>query len=69
MFTLGLPNKEVRIGLSESLLPTISKLDSVANDSIVYNFYEAIKNDSIDDALNAIKSWIASIPYDVMTKK
>ncbi|MCQ2966806.1 MAG: ATP-binding protein, partial [Alphaproteobacteria bacterium] len=68
-YTLGIPNKEVRVGLSESLLPLVSKINYIDNDNVSINFAQAIDNNDLDTALEVIKAYIASIPYDVMTKE
>ncbi|MCQ2976205.1 MAG: PD-(D/E)XK nuclease domain-containing protein, partial [Bacteroidales bacterium] len=68
-YTLGIPNKEVRVGLSESLLPLVSKINYIDNDNVSINFAQAIDNNDLDAALEVIKAYIASIPYDVMTKE
>lgn len=68
-YRLGIPNKEVRVGFTQSLLPIASNVDSFNSDSLVVSFYCAIRDNDLDKALTAIQSYIASIPYDVMTKE
>ncbi|MCQ2975797.1 MAG: ATP-binding protein [Bacteroidales bacterium] len=68
-YILGIPNKEVRVGLSDALMPTITNLTISKNASVALNFVKAIDAEDLDLALNIIKSYIASIPYDVMTKE
>ncbi len=68
-YRLGIPNKEVRVGFTQSLLPIVSDVDSYNSDSLVVSFYCAIRDNDLDKALTAIQSYIASIPYDVMTKE
>lgn len=68
-YMLGIPNKEVRVGFTQSLLPIVADVDSFNSDSLVILFFNAIRDNDLDQALTAIQSYIASIPYDVMTKK
>ncbi|MCQ2975433.1 MAG: ATP-binding protein [Bacteroidales bacterium] len=69
VYLIGIPNKEVRVGLSESLLPMVTKIDNITSNSTVINFATAIRANDLDAALEVIKAYIASIPYDVMTKE
>ncbi|MCQ2976375.1 MAG: ATP-binding protein, partial [Bacteroidales bacterium] len=69
VYLIGIPNKEVRVGLSESLLPMVTKIDNITSNSTVINFATAIRANDLNTALEVIKSYIASIPYDVMTKE
>ena len=50
-------------------MPTITNLTISKNASVALNFVKAIDAEDLDLALNIIKSYIASIPYDVMTKE
>jgi len=62
-FTLGFPNREVRIGFLRSLLPTISNLPWQNANHTLVAVAKALKADDIDTALTEIKAYIAAIPY------
>jgi hypothetical protein len=63
LYTLGIPNSEVRVGLLKNLLPLYSKLnpdDALdASKSISYE----LRNGNIDAALMQVKALLASIPF------
>ena len=64
MYTLGIPNKEVRVGFTEGLLPTYVGLR--ANDvqvGFAVKFWKALKKDDIDTAMQEMKAFLAGIPY------
>ena len=64
MFTLGIPNQEVRIGLTEGLLPTY--IGVRANDvqvGFAMKFWRALRKNDIDAAMQEMKAFLAGIPY------
>jgi hypothetical protein len=63
-YTLGIPNEEVRVGLMDSLIPMYTNLNSqnVVSD-LFGRFAKAIMRDDIDTAMQAIRSYMAGIPY------
>ena len=68
-YTLGIPNDEVRIGLCENLLLYLGEQEGVNMLSPQYGLVDAIvgrldKGD-MDGALRAMRSFLASIPYDL----
>jgi hypothetical protein len=62
-YTLGIPNKEVRVGLSQCLLPIVSGTDASSWTGIQRAFCRALLKDDLEDALVALRSYFASIPY------
>lgn len=62
-FYLGIPNKEVRVGLMENLLPAYSPTDSFTNSGFVMQFCEALSKNDLDGALTALRAYLAHIPY------
>ena len=64
MYTLGIPNKEVRVGFIEGLLPTYVGLR--ANDvqvGFAVRFWKALKKNDIDTAMQEMKAFLAGVPY------
>lgn len=64
VYTLGIPNKEVRIGLMDSLIPMYTPVtsDDVVS-KLMLRFVDAIKREDIDEAMRILKSYLAGIPY------
>ena len=62
-FHLGIPNKEVRAGLMENLLPLYTSLSDGASLGFAARFYQALVYGHIDKAMTLMKSYFASIPY------
>ena len=62
-YTLGIPNKEVKVGLTENLLPTYTRQDDSENSSLIRNFSKAILNEDMDTALKVLRAYLAGIPY------
>ena len=63
-YVLAIPNKEVRTGLTEGLIPTYTGLDSSAvQDGFAIKFWRALKREDIDTAMEEMKAFLAGIPY------
>lgn len=62
-YTIGFPNKEVKIGFMQSLLPTVTNTPWQNANKALVTMTKALKNDDIDTALTALKAYIAGIPY------
>ena len=63
-YILGFPNEEVRIGFLRGLLPYYSKTASNENEVFLLNLTRALKRREIDKAMNLLRSFFSSIPYD-----
>ena len=63
LYTLDIPNKEVRLGLMKSLLPDY--LDRRTTDGLttVALLYEAIYEERLDDALRLLQTFLSTVPY------
>lgn len=68
-YTLHFPNYEVRRGMIESLTNYLMDADDLDRDAAVLDMARAVKNGDLSTALIALLSWIASLPYDIITKK
>lgn len=63
-FVLSLPNKEVRTGLINGLIPTYIGLDSsIVRNGFALNLCRFLKKGDIDKAMAELKSFLAGIPY------
>ena len=64
IYTLSIPNMEVRTGYADGLLPAYVGLDSGdVQTGFAVKFWRALKNDDIELALHEMKAYLARIPY------
>jgi len=68
-YTLHFPNYEVRQGMVEGLTNYLMDTDDLDRDAAVLAMARAIKQGDLSAALMQMRSWIASLPYDIITKK
>jgi hypothetical protein len=68
-YVLGLPNKEVRVGLSECLLPVLTEVNSDTMNGIQLDFCRALMGGDLEAALTSMRSYFAAIPYPEGGKK
>ncbi len=63
-YTLGIPNKEVRVGFTEGLLPTVAGLrGSDVQMGFAARFWKALRADDTDLALRELQAYLESLPY------
>lgn len=63
-YILSIPNKEVRVGLIDGLIPAYTGLDgSSVQDGFALKFYRALRKDDVTAAMDEMKVFLASIPY------
>ena len=63
-YTLSIPNQEVRIGYVKGLLPTYTGLDDAdVQMGFAAKFWRALKRGDIEQAMQEMKAYLASIPY------
>ena len=64
VYTLSIPNQEVRIGYVRGLLPTYTGLnDSNVQTGFALKFWRALRQGNIEQAMQEMKSYMAGIPY------
>lgn len=64
IYTLGIPNQEVRIGYTKGLLPIYTGLNSSnVQTGFALKFWRALKKSDIDLAMREMQSFLAGIPY------
>ena len=63
-YILSIPNKEVRVGLIDGLIPAYTGLDgSLVQDGFALKFYRALRKDDMTAAMDEMKAFLAGIPY------
>ena len=64
MYMLSIPNREVRIGFTEGLLPTYIGLNGPdVQAGFALKFWRALKRNDVDQAMREMQSFLAGIPY------
>lgn len=63
VYTLDIPNKEVRIGLMESLIPEYITNDTLTTTTVVANLARALLHDDMEGALHLLQSFLSTVPY------
>ena len=69
LYTLAYPNKEVRKGFIESLMPAYVHLPARENTFYVVSFIKDLRVGNLDQCMERIKSFFASIPNDMNNKE
>ncbi len=67
LYTLGYPNKEVKIGFTQGLLSQYKNREMTGS-GFVAKFYAAMYRHDINGALALMQSYLAGIPYDLENK-
>lgn len=68
-YELKIPNNEVREGLIDCLMPIILRRTVADNNNLASDMTEAIYQGNLGKALAVLRSYIAKIPYDIITKE
>lgn len=64
MYTLSIPNQEVRIGYTKGLLPTFTGIEiGYTQKGFALKFWRALKKNDLDLALQEMKAFLAGVPY------
>ncbi len=69
VYMLGFPNYEVRQGMVSGLTNYLMTTDDLERDDAILVMARALRNGDLSAALASLRSWIASLPYDIITKK
>jgi len=67
-FTLDYPNDEVRSCFAKSLLEHYAPVPETVSGSLSTQLYDALYDGDIDLAMDTLKGFFASIPYDIIKK-
>ena len=68
-YTLHFPNLEVRDGMVSCLMPLILRRSTADGNSLTRKMASSLFKGCLADALSALRSYIAKIPYDIITKE
>ena len=63
LYTLDIPNREIRVGLIQSLLPNYLGNDSEMGLTTIGEMYGAIAGDDMDGALRLLQEFLSTVPY------
>ena len=62
LYTLDIPNGEIRVGLMNSLLPYYVQNKSMEGRVAVAEMYDAIRQDRMEEALELLKAFLLTVP-------
>ena len=63
IYTLGIPNREVRLGLMRSLIPYYLTPDTKSVSSTLIDMAECLTDDDMEGTLQAMQTFLSTIPY------
>ena len=63
LYTLDVPNKEISIGLMESLLPNYAQSQAWMGTTTVAEMYEALLQDDLNKMLHLLQAYLLTVPY------
>ena len=63
IYTLDIPNTEVRIGLMRSLIPDYVTRDTQATNTTVVNLARALVRGDMDGMLRLLQTFLSTVPY------
>ena len=63
LYTLGIPNSEIRVGLMRSLLPGYVTTQMVESQYTIGNMYLQLLDGNMDEALRLMQTFLSGVPY------
>ena len=63
LYTLDIPNNEIRVGLMESLLPNYVNMRKEAGNTTIAKMYLALLNDDLDEMFRLLQAYLLTVPY------
>lgn len=63
LYTLDLPNKEIRVGLFRCLLPHYIGMNTVKGTTTIAKMSALIRRNDMDGALQMLQAYLATVPY------
>jgi len=69
VYNLHFPNYEVRQGMLNGMTNYLMDTDDLERDAAILAMSRAVKRGDLSTALTSLRSYIASLPYDIITKK
>ena len=62
-YTLGIPNKEVKIGLTKALIPAYVTTNTLVVNNTARNMARCLNRDDIDGMLRLLQTFLGTVPY------
>lgn len=62
-YTLDIPNKEVKVGLTKALIPAYVTHNTLATTTTARRFAQALDQQNMDGALHLLQDFLGTIPY------
>ena len=62
-YVLGIPNKEVRVGLMDNMLPVLTEKGSTENSAMILKMYSAFAKKNMDAFFEILQAYFAGVPY------
>lgn len=63
IYTLDIPNREIRVGLMRSLLPNYVSFSTLQCNTTIARMYLALCQNDMDGALRLLQEFLATVPY------
>ena len=63
LYILDIPNKEIRVGLMDSLLPNYVERRKEAGNTTIAKMYLALRHDNLDEMFRLLQSYLLTVPY------
>ena len=63
IYTLDIPNNEIRVGLMSSLLPNYVQHTAVVGETTVTRMYQKIRDEQMEEALRLLQDYLLTVPY------
>ena len=63
LYTLDIPNGEIRIGLMDSLLPNYVSVRKEAGNTTIAKMYLALNKEDLDEMFRLLQAYLLTVPY------
>ena len=63
LYTLDIPNTEIRVGLMDSLLPNYVSMRKEAGNTTIAKMYLALSKDNLDEMFSLLQAYLLTVPY------
>ncbi len=62
-YTLGIPNKEVKVGLTKALIPSYVTTNTLATTNTARRIAQALDKQDMDAAMHLLQDFLGTVPY------
>ena len=63
LYTLDIPNTEIRVGLMDSLLPNYVSMRKEAGNTTIAKMYLALNKEDLDEMFSLLQAYLLTVPY------